>query len=1001
MEGLHCISKKGKDNWDENDKLLMQEILSFLSLEVKNSIADSKNSLTSLEALHYAFIVPYQWTETMREEILRPMFIQSGLITSEDHQDRLLFFTDIESICYNLQKSSTTRNPFKRGQNSVFCRFSCHNENEILIKLNLIQTTNNLSNFSGSMLFPRVMNSDSLSISADYIKASLKSLLTEKLFPIQQQDTNRKRYSIRTFLKDGLFPVYEDHIIIETMVEDIYSGSLPDMDICNKDNPQNEHWICTKKRWMLSKDQNAAIKSIYPIDIYDKIGKPFFDAMKNILLGNFIREYVLFPFEDEYSTGIKLDTCLLKWVSCIMEHNRRSLNSITKMTRIDISFIYALCLGNITSGAGFGVLEATKSSNINSKPRILNTDISDLSSSVFSNYSKANAIINIDISLKSTILSLSLLNDDGLAEEIFDHSHFTGEKYLPSLETFYQVSHVTALIVKEQFISFADAYLVNDINNLADDEDIHDCIYDIEEILGKCISANEVLVSTEQKVYIKAFLLMYMTYIKEIISSKLLSDHLNCDAMNIGYAISIEKFLLDGVVGTINDLEKIVYKSGLVPKDDSSKKSRIVTQHGDGILPAIQKYFNLELPLKSYFILAQLHEGHMHLTLNQTVTCPDLKGEQESIIVEDKMVPIENIYDSMCLNVWNNLIENNDLIQLCDQHSMCDTNGVWDLFSSKNKKEFEINLKRYISGNIPTYNKDLPTCGKKTTLQLSKSCHCKFFLSTDDIIDISFKPVLQETIFNISTSLLNKDMFGNYENIHYLFSLICFDYNPQFQRSITTILQEESDDFNHKHGIYTQYLTIPELSNLNLHPVLEQQPYMYRSFHQGTFRQVSSENYAFVIGSTSSPEEPRSPLFKNKITDTLEFEYGYKNIFPFLKMGDVVSDIQSGRTLYLKPRNYKDKRYIPIELFKYKTLDNLEYNGTATSVNDVIEPVEETYPLFMYDDFKWSGYIPVMISVRSQGHSSSLLFSVSVIGEDMISKRKYIETGEPLTLSRF
>ncbi|GAA5804834.1 hypothetical protein HPULCUR_010342 [Helicostylum pulchrum] len=416
------------------------------------------------------------------------------------------------------------------------------------------------------------------------------------------------------------------------------------------------------------------------------------------------------------------------------------------MTRIDISFIYALCLGNITSGAGFGVLEATKSSNINSKPRILNTDISDLSSSVFSNYSKANAIINID------------------------------------------------------------AYLVNDINNLADDEDRHDCIYDIEEILGKCISANEVLVSTEQKVYIKAFLLMYMTYIKEIISSKLLSDHLNCDAMNIGYAISIEKFLLDGVVDTINDLEKIVYKSGLVPKDDSSKKLRIVTQHGDGILPAIQKYFNLELPLKSYFILAQLHEGHMHLTLNQTVTCPDLKGEQESIIVEDKMVPIENIYDSMCLNVWNNLIENNDLIQF----------------------------------------------------------------------------------------------------------LICFDYNPQFQRSITTILQEESDDFNHKHGIYTQYLTIPELSNLNLRPVLEQQPYTYRSFHQGTFRQVSSENYAFVIGSTSSPEEPRSPLFKNKITDTLEFEYGYKNIFPFLKMGDVVSDIQSGRTLYLKPRNYKDKRYIPI-----------------------------------------------------------------------------------------
>lgn len=202
-------------------------------------------------------------------------------------------------------------------------------------------------------------------------------------------------------------------------------------------------------------------------------------------------------------------------------------------------------------------------------------------------------------------------------------------------------------------------------------------------------------------------------------------------------------------------------------------------------------------------------------------------------------------------------------------------------------------------------------CGKKTTLQLSKSCDCQFFLSADDIIDISFKSVLHETIFNITTSLLNKDIFGNYENVHHLFSLICFDYNSQFQRSITTILQEESEDFNHEHGIYTYYLAIPALSYLNLQPVLNHRPYTYQSFHAGTFRQVSSENYAFVIGSTSTDEEP-SPLFKNKLTDTLEFEYGHNNIFPFLKMGDVVSEVQSERILYLKPQEYKDKRYIPI-----------------------------------------------------------------------------------------
>lgn len=228
MEGLHCIFEKGKDNWEQNDELFMQAISNFLSFKVQKSIIDSENSVIGLEALHYAFIVPYQWKETVREEIIRPMFIQSGLITSEDHQDRLLFFTDLESICYNLQKSPTTRNSFKRGQNSVFCRFSCPKENEISIELNLIQTTNNLFSFSDSMFFPKVMNSNSLSISADYIKSSLKSFLTEKLFPTRQ-DTNRKRKSIRRFLKDELLPVYEDHIIIETMVEDIYSGKLPDL----------------------------------------------------------------------------------------------------------------------------------------------------------------------------------------------------------------------------------------------------------------------------------------------------------------------------------------------------------------------------------------------------------------------------------------------------------------------------------------------------------------------------------------------------------------------------------------------------------------------------------------------------------------------------------------------------------------------------------------------------------------------------------------------------
>lgn len=182
-------------------------------------------------------------------------------------------------------------------------------------------------------------------------------------------------------------------------------------------------------------------------------------------------------------------------------------------------------------------------------------------------------------------------------------------------------------------------------------------------------------------------------------------------------------------------------------------------------------------------------------------------------------------------------------------------------------------------------------------------------MSADDIIDISFKPVLQGVIFDMSTSLLNKGLFGNYENIHCIFTIICFSYNSQFRHRFQSILQEESDEFNSKYGLYTHFLTIPALSDLNLQPVLKLKHHAYKSFHIGNFRQVSSENYAFSIGSTT---EESNPLFKNKLTDVAAFEYGYTNVFPLLKMGEILDDVQLKRIFYLKPQNYQDKRYIPI-----------------------------------------------------------------------------------------
>ncbi|GAA5809196.1 hypothetical protein MFLAVUS_002601 [Mucor flavus] len=852
IEKLYRASKKAEPNWDTYDVTNVRTITAFIKSKVDKLIALSGDNIASPNALHYVFIVPSHWKESIRQETIRPIFIESDLITVKDHPDRLLFYTDLESVYYNLQKDPVTGNTFKNGQKLVFCRFSAAEKNEILVKLDLIQSEkNNIFDFSNSMLFPKVLNSVSLPFSEKIIKGPLKEFIKRKLFP--PDAVNQEKSS----LKRRLNHKFQNYEIVDVIVNDIYNGDLPGMDTYNEDYPQNEQWLLERKRWkILYEEQKETLRSIRPIDIYTCAGETFLKAMKDVLSNNLTREYSLFQIDNRYLNNINLDDHILKWLYRILEYNRYVLKCIIMMTRVDIP-VNSLDLGEIPKGACHGAFEAIKNSNIYSKPRILDAEISVDSSSTFLD-AKVNAIVNIDISLKSTTLSLSYLNGDGLVEEISDHNQLIDEKCLPSLDRFYQVSHETTLTMKKQFVSFADQYLVDYINLLTDTEGNRvrstASPFFIEKLLSGDPGTDEMSVSTKQK-----------------------RNNIKKSTWPFKPRPYEYWFLLEGVTGTVNDFKDIIYASGLVSEDDDSTKLRVITQ-GEGMLPAIQKYLNLELPLKSYFVLAQLHEDHIQLTLNLTVTFPDSKGEQESIIVEDKIIPIKNIYDSFCLNVWRNLEENSDSIQLCNEH----TNGVLPV---ETQEGFEVNLKQYILENIFKENTNLQL-NKKVVLQLGKYCTCKFHLLIEDIIEVFFKPVLQEIMYYVSA------------------------------------------------------------------------------------------------------------------IDTEEFGFGENNIFPFLKMGDIISSSHSKRILYLK-KNFTEKDFvISMKLLKYKTQDNLEYNGTSTLENYVTESVSATQKSFKYSDYKSDKYIPVAISVRSQGHSSSLWFSLNVVGQ-RIKESESMETGEPLTLRRF
>lgn len=450
---------------------------------------------------------------------------------------------------------------------------------------------------------------------------------------------------------------------------------------------------------------------------------------------------------------------------------------------------------------------------------------------------------------------------------------------------------------------------------------------EFESILNKSSFENEPLVSTRQQKYIKQFILMYLLYINQIISSKL-STGLNFIATmdtKIGYIVSIEKMLLDRIIGTKAESKRLILTSGLFQEDDL-KKLKIITQ-GEGLLPVIQNFWKLEFPIKTYFVLAQLHENYIQLTLNQVVTTSSSEQE-ESIVLKDKIVTIQNIYDSLCIYVWIYITEHSQSIQLCEIHVA--SSEFIQLFSLNTKTQFLSNLRQFISENVSdtkkspepflwssvtvfylvqllTKKSDLET-DKKNMIQLNDDCGCRVCLTVTDIIEIAFKPILQTIASLMSASLINTNYFGSYKGIQYLFGLIYFNYNPQFQIILANILKSELDNFNEGQEIEAFCEVIPKLPKQILMHTIGQKPFMYKYFQVSHLHQISSANYGFIIAQYvgSNASESEKPLYKDNKSDK-DVIVCEDIAFPLFRKGDTIPCNRFKRVFYLKKQSDKEE----------------------------------------------------------------------------------------------
>ncbi|KAI8075624.1 hypothetical protein BDF21DRAFT_423299 [Thamnidium elegans] len=659
--------------------------------------------------------------------------------------------------------------------------------------------------------------------------------------------------------------------------------------------------------------------------------------------------------------------------------------------------------------------------------------------------------MNIDISLESTQLSFSILDENGLTKEIWDHNDFMTGTSLRSLSSFFSFSEVTTLTVKKYFfyllrsitfvekrvssdiihflgllnkelienknaavtkdatakkvllkcIAFSKKQLIGNKFLFSGDKDPRDkhIVKEIKDILRGETPEETTLVSIQQQKYIKTFIRIYILYISEVVLSKLSSFIESNVDIKIGYAVTIEKILLEKLFGTEDNLRDIIYASGLIRKGDRFKKLRIITQ-GEGILPLIQQSYELEFSINSFFVLAQLHESYIQLTLNRVVTASDSNEDgSESIITQDKIIHIPSIHDSFCLKMWNNIMADSTLIQLCDTHIKNDAIELLELFSTKNLEKFKKNLRNYISKQVLGKN-SVVQYTDQTTIYISTSCICSVRITISDIIDISFRPVLQEVISAVYTSLINKQLFREYRNIEYIFHMICFNYNPWFQPIFMKILEDENNQFMYDKRIDTPCYVIPKLWNQILQPVLKQRPLLYKVFRVGVLHQVFSKSYGFsfdhIFFNQLSHNTNRHFNYRYKSSDTKTISFDNKSVFLLFKKGDKIST-QTKRIFNLSLKSATLRGRFGIQYFKMRNLDNLGFDEIY-SFDHTSEKIEGPQIGGPFDNI--GSELPVVISIVYEGYPSSFSLSTKVVGDEM-EPYNIIRPAEPTTLARF
>ncbi|KAI7891357.1 uncharacterized protein EV154DRAFT_222753 [Mucor mucedo] len=350
--------------------------------------------------------------------------------------------------------------------------------------------------------------------------------------------------------------------------------------------------------------------------------------------------------------------------------------------------------------------------------------------------------------------------------------------------------------------------------------------------------------------YMYFFVITYLHCLNKQIEEKLENTvRLSWRANKIWYGVSIDKKLLDTVFGSIKKLEKSFFASGILGKDDELRKAKFCTR-GEEILPAIQhKYEHLDFRLKTHFVVAQISSKHIQLSLHQVVKLASPGEDPASIIIQDEMIHINDVHDTLCKSIMKSL-QINCQVGYCTTHkSQVDTQ--YDFQSLEIYNNIYQNLKPCVVELFENIKSNLDM-DSKIQLDINTKCGCNISIFLRDIIEIGLMSVIEGVTTDILASLDNTELFGNYvPNYIFVFgNPFNLAQGSKIHIAYTMLMQKAIDD-----GVYiketdTKTFVVGEFIFQLLGMFLSgKKPYMFDRFVTGTLCRVSSNTYGMRISS--------------------------------------------------------------------------------------------------------------------------------------------------------